>query len=200
MIRLSEITQLHRDLVIRWHEQPVDNPHAGLLGVICQQHGFNFSLWHEEDKARCREAGDSQIAAVKRAIDKLNQQRNDWIERIDDWIADELASRCVLPASDAPQNTETLGSTIDRLSILSLRIYHLEEQCARTDASPDHRHSVFGKLAVARAQLNDLSRAAQQLADDLLAGRKRHKTYRQLKMYNDPALNPYLYQPARPAA
>lgn len=178
----------------------MDQPYVGLLGTICQQHGFNFLLWHEEDKARCPEASDGEIAAVKRAIDKLNQQRNDWIERIDDAIADELANRCVLLPAEAPQNTETLGSTIDRLSILSLRIYHLAEQRARTDASPAHRDLVSRKLAIAQAQLADLSYAAQQLADDLFAGRKRHRTYRQLKMYNDPALNPYLYRAANSAA
>lgn len=199
MVRLEEITELHRSCVARWHAQPLDQPHAGLLGTICQQHGFNFLLWHEEDKARCPEATDGEIAAVKRAIDKLNQQRNDWIERIDDAITDELATRCILPPADAPQNTETLGSTIDRLSILSLRNYHLSEQLDRADASPAHRDSVSGKLAIAEVQLADLSRAAQQLADDLFTGRKRHRTYRQLKMYNDPALNPYLYR-AKPAA
>jgi hypothetical protein len=199
MFRLEEITTLHRECVVRWHEQPVDQPHEGLLGLVCQQHAFNFLLWHEEDKARSREAGDSEIAAVKRAIDKLNQQRNDWIERIDDWISEELASRCVLPAADAPQNTETPGSTIDRLSILALRIYHLAEQRDREDASEEHRASVSRKLAVALAQQADLSRAAQRLADDLATGRKRHKTYRQLKMYNDATLNPYLYR-QRPAA
>ena len=96
----------------------------------------------------------------------------------------------------APQNTETLGSTIDRLSILALRIYHLIEQRDRSDATSEHRESVARKLAIALAQQADLTRAAQQLADDLFSGRKRHKTYRQLKMYNDPALNPYLYKSA----
>jgi hypothetical protein len=196
MFRLDEITTLHRECVIRWHEQPVDQPHEGLLGLVCQQHAFNFLLWHEEDKARSREAGDGEIAAVKRAIDKLNQQRNDWIERIDDWISEELASRCVLPAADAPLNTETLGSSIDRLSILALRIYHLAEQRDRSDATAEHRESVSRKLSIALVQLEDLSRSSQQLADDLAAGRKRHKTYRQLKMYNDATLNPYLYRAA----
>ena len=196
MFLLEEITTLHRECVSRWHEHPADQPHEGLLGLVCQQHAFNFLLWHEEDKARCPQATDSEIAAVKRAIDKLNQQRNDWIERIDDWISEELASRCVLPAADAPQNTETLGSTIDRLSILALRIYHLVEQRDREGASAEHRESVSRKLAVALVQHSDLSGAAQHLADDLAAGRKRHRTYRQLKMYNDATLNPYLYRAA----
>ena len=199
MFRLEEITDLQREWVAQWHERAIDQSHKGLMGLVCQQHAFNFLLWHEEDKARCPQASDDQIATVKRVIDKLNQQRNDWIERIDDWISEELASRCVLPAADAPQNTETPGSTIDRLSILALRIYHLAEQRDRADATEEHRASVSRKLAVALAQHADLSRAAQQLADDLAGGKKRHKTYRQLKMYNDAALNPYLYRAGKAA-
>jgi hypothetical protein len=194
MLSLVEVTQLHRDCIQRWHEQPVDNPYAEFLAVVCEQLSYNFRLWHEEDKARSPTAFDGEIAAVKRAIDKLNQQRNDWIEKLDDWITADLARRGVEAAATAPQNTETLGSAIDRLSILALRIYHLVEQRDRPDASPEHREGVTRKLAIALAQHEDLSRSAQQLADDLFAGRKRHKTYRQLKMYNDPALNPYLYQ------
>jgi hypothetical protein len=194
MIAIDEVTRLHQECIARWHQQPLDNPYGGVLAVVCEQLSYNFLLWHEEDKARSREATDDEIARVKRAIDKLNQQRNDWIEKLDDWITTELRERGILALDGAPQNTETLGSTIDRLSILALRIYHLAEQRDRADASAEHRESVTRKLAIALAQHDDLARAAQQLADDLFAGRKKHKTYRQLKMYNDPALNPYLYQ------
>ena len=193
-ISFNEISALHRDCIARWHEQPIDNTYDGFLALVCEQLSYNYRLWHEEDKARSPSAGDQEIAAVKRAIDKLNQQRNDWIEKLDDWITAELQRQGIAAAETAPQNTETLGSTIDRLSILALRIYHLIEQRDRPDASSEHRDSVTRKLAIALAQQSDLTRAAQQLADDLFAGRKRHKTYRQLKMYNDPALNPYLYQ------
>lgn len=199
-INLADITRLHRELVVRWHERDVDNPYDGLLGIVCRQMSYNFLLWHEEDVARSRDVSDARIAQVKRAIDGYNQQRNDWIEKLDDWITERLAELKVSPAADAPQNTETLGSTIDRLSILALRIYHLEEQRDRADATTEHRESVSRKLAIALLQLADLSRAAQQLADDLFAGRKRHKTYRALKMYNDPTLNPYLYQARKEAA
>ena len=194
MISLEAITALHRDCIARWHLQAIDNPYDGFLKVACEQLSYNFRLWHEEDKARSPSASDAEIAQVKRAIDKLNQQRNDWIEKLDDWITEELARSGVTAPAEAPQNTETLGSTIDRLSILALRIYHLIEQRDREGATPEHREGVTRKLAIALAQHDDLSRAAQQLADDLFAGRKRHKTYRQLKMYNDPSLNPYLYR------
>src|SRR5262245_9132306 len=194
MISLEAITNLHRDCIARWHQQAIDNPHNGILHVVCEQLSYNFRLWHEEDKARSPTASDAEIAQVKRAIDKLNQQRNDWIEKLDDWITEELGCRGVVATASAPQNTETIGSAIDRLSILALRIYHLTEQLGRPDATEEHRESVARKLAIALAQHEDLSGAAQQLADDLFAGRKRHRTYRQLKMYNDPSLNPYLYR------
>jgi uncharacterized protein DUF4254 len=194
VISFDAITRLHNDCITRWHQQPIDNPYDAFLKAVCEQLSYNFRLWHEEDKARSPTASDVEIAQVKRAIDKLNQQRNDWIEKLDDWTTEELAQQKVVAPAAAPQNTETLGSTIDRLSILALRIYHLQEQRDRPDATPEHLEGVTRKLAIALAQHDDLSRAAQQLADDLFAGRKRHKTYRQLKMYNDPALNPYLYQ------
>jgi hypothetical protein len=198
MISLEDVTKMHKECVARWHEQPIDTRYEGVLRLACEQLSYNYRLWHEEDKARSQAAGDSEIAQVKRAIDKLNQQRNDWIEKLDDWFTEELARRGVSAPASAPQNTETLGSTIDRLAILALRIYHLVEQRDREGATAEHRESVARKLAIALAQHDDLSRAAQQLADDLAAGRKRHKTYRQLKMYNDPSLNPYLYRASQP--
>jgi hypothetical protein len=192
MLDLNQITALHARCTETWHREPLDNPYAGVLALVCDQFRFNYLLWHEEDRARCPQASDATIAAVKRSIDKLNQQRNDAIEQLDDWLGAELARRGVAPPDGAPQNTETLGSTIDRLGILALRIYHLREQLERPEAGPAHRERVGQKLYVATLQLDDLTRSAQQLADDLTAGRKRHHTYRQLKMYNDPALNPYL--------
>src|SRR3954471_7194510 len=178
MESIAEITKLHRDMCRRWHSQPVDNSYDGLLGIVCQQFSFNFLLWHEEDIARSRDVTDARIAEVKRAIDGYNQKRNDWIEKIDDWITEKLGRLSINPAHDARQNTETAGSAIDRLSILTLRIYHLEEQRARADATAEHRQHVTGKLASAPAQVDDLSRSGEELLDDLFAGRKRHKTYR----------------------
>ena len=194
MESIASITQLHRQMCAKWHSASVDNPYDGLLGLVCQQFSFNFLLWHEEDIARSRDVTAEKIAEVKRAIDGYNQKRNDYIEKIDDWIAEELSQGGVTPPADARQNTETEGSAIDRLSILTLRIYHLEEQRDRADATVEHRQNVTAKLAIALAQFDDLSRSAQELLDDLFAGRKRHKTYRQLKMYNDPTMNPYLYK------
>jgi hypothetical protein len=197
MIDVKKVTALQRDTVVRWHIEAVENPYDGVLSIACQQHSYNFRLWHQEDIARSHDVGDAKIAEVKRNIDKLNQQRNDWIEKIDDWISQYLDENSITADHDAKLNTETPGSVIDRLSILSLRIYHLEEQLDRTDVSDEHVESVEKKLAVCHLQLDDLSGALEQLVADIQIGRKRHRTYRQFKMYNDPALNPYLYQTQR---
>ncbi len=193
MFEAQQITDLHRTLVASWHQAEVQSAGEGFWRLVSEQFRFNFLLWHEEDIARSREVSDEQIATVKRAIDRYNQQRNDHIEKLDDFITEELDRRNVVPVPGARQNTETLGSVIDRLSILALRIFHLEEQRDRDDATEEHRENVARKLAIALVQMEDLSRGLQELKEDLFSGAKRHKTYRQLKMYNDPTMNPYLY-------
>ena len=196
---VRDIIELHRETVERWHSVEPDNPYNGLLGVVCQQHQFNFLLWHEEDIARSPDVPDKQIAAVKRAIDRYNQQRNDWIEKIDEALIVTLATVGILPRADARLNTETPGSTIDRLSIMALRIYHFEEQLARNTDSV-HLANVTEKLHRCRTQHADLSQSVTELLDDIFAGRKLLKVYRQMKMYNDPTLNPYLYRKRRLAS
>jgi hypothetical protein len=194
MINVNEIIELQEKTVARWHQQPVDNPFDSIMATICKQHSFNYLLWHQEDIARSRDVTDSEIAQVKRSIDGYNQQRNDWIEKIDDEITTLLEASQVTVAEQAPLNTETPGSVMDRLSILALRIYHLREQLEREGVSEEHLESVRHKIAVCLLQQEDLKNSLQQLLDDIFAGRKRHRTYRQFKMYNDPTLNPYLYQ------
>lgn len=193
MIKVENIVKLQTDTVERWHQEAIDNPYQGFESKICQQHSFNYQLWHEEDIARSRDVTDAEIARVKRSIDGLNQQRNDWIEKVDDEITIAVEQAGVVVDANTPMNTETPGSTIDRLSILSLRIYHLKEQLERVNVSQEHLDSVQQKIAICLLQQDELSNALQQLLDDIFAGNKRHRTYRQLKMYNDPALNPYLY-------
>ena len=199
-VDVQKILQLQADTVAQWHVGPIENNYSGLFETICQQHSFNYQLWHEEDIARCPESDDSRIAQVKRAIDRFNQQRNDWIERIDDELTDWLEANQIEPSENAKLNSETPGSVIDRLSIMSLRIYHLEEQLQRDDASETHLESVQRKLAVCFLQRDDLAQSLQELLDAIAAGQKRHRTYRQFKMYNDPSLNPYLYQAKQKAA
>ncbi|MCH2178271.1 MAG: DUF4254 domain-containing protein [Mariniblastus sp.] len=163
------------------------------MSDVCKQHSFNFQLWHEEDIARSPDADDAVIARVKRAIDGFNQQRNDWIETVDDHLARMIEEEQVQVDETARINTETPGSVIDRLSILALRIYHLKEQLERTNVDEDHFEKVRRRIAVCLFQQDELSQELALLLNDMFAGRIRHRTYRQLKMYNDSTLNPYLY-------
>jgi hypothetical protein len=199
---LPAILEVHETCVARWHQQgrEIDNPYDGFLRLVCLQHEQNYRLWHQEDIARSHDVGDAEIAKVKRTIDKLNQCRNDMIERLDDSLLEELSAAGVLPRSDARQNTETPGSVIDRLSILALRVYHMDEQTRRTDAGVTHVAKVKAKLAVLQEQRRDLAASLGELLADVSAGRKRLKVYRQFKMYNDPTMNPCLYAAKRPAA
>jgi hypothetical protein len=199
MINVAEIVQMQVDCVARWHVEPISNPVAvdgtvsSLFAVACQQHQFNYLLWHEEDIARSRDVTDAKIAEVKRNIDRFNQARNDWIEKVDDWITADLESQLISSAADARLNTETPGSAIDRLSIMSLRVFHLDEQLSRQDVDQQHFEKVNMRLAICRLQQKDLAQSLEELLTDIYAGVKRHRTYRQMKMYNDPTLNPYMY-------
>lgn len=193
---VSQVADLHAQAVARWHTQPLDNPYTGVMAVVCQQHQFNFQLWHEEDIARNPDVTDTRIAEVKRAIDGFNQQRNDWIERIDETFIQMLTAGGVNATADARLNTETPGSAVDRLSIMTLRIYHLREELDRDDIDDLHIAKVQEKLRRCGVQHADLSRSLSELLVDIFAGEKVLKVYRQMKMYNDPTLNPELYRKA----
>lgn len=156
---------------------------------IAQNHHANTRLWEEEDLARRRNAPDAEIVAHKRAIDALNQERNDAVERIDDAILRALGERA---RPDARLNAETAGMMIDRLSILALKIRAMAAQAARVDANESHRAACSAKLERLREQRADLARCLDELLDACAAGTARYKIYRQFKMYNDPAMNPYL--------
>ena len=197
---IQAIVEIHETSVAKWHIQEIDNPYEGFLRLVCFQHEQNFRLWHQEDIARSPDVTNAEMANVKRTIDKLNQCRNDLIERLDDCLRDELAAAGVRIQDNARLNTETPGSVIDRLSILALRLYHMEEQTRRTDADADHLAKAKARLAILREQHRDLAASLGELLADLFAGRKRLKVYRQFKMYNDPAMNPYLYTAKRSAA
>ena len=199
-IDVGAIYRLHQHTVARWHTHEIDNSYEGVLHVACLQHQQNFRLWHQEDIARSHDVSDADLAGVKRVIDRLNQQRNDLIERLDDCLVEELAAQRVTPRPGARLNTETPGSVIDRLSILALRLYHMEEQAHRIDATEEHIAKVRARLEILHEQHHDLSNSLRELLDDIFSGRKRLKVYRQFKMYNDPTMNPYLYASKRPAA
>jgi hypothetical protein len=200
MIDVRTILDLHETAVAEWHRGEIDNPYEGFLGIVCLQHEQNFRLWHEEDIARSPEVSDADMARVKRAIDKLNQRRNDLIEKLDDWLVEELSATGVPPWANARLNTETPGSAIDRLSIISLRLYHMEEQARRSDADKAHIAKANARLEILGEQRRDLAGSLEELLSDIFAGRKRLRVYRQFKMYNDPTMNPQIYAAKRPAA
>ncbi len=199
MIDVSQVLELHSETVAAWHQVDINNTYEGWLELVCQQHIFNFELWHQEDIARSRDVSNDKIAEVKRAIDRLNQARNDHIEKLDDWLTAALQERGISPQAGARLNTETPGSAIDRLSIMSLRLYHYREQLERADVEAAHVERVQQRIALCEEQRRDLSQSLRELLEDIEAGRKIHKTYRQMKMYNDPTLNPYLYQTSKPS-
>ena len=149
---VQSATKLHRETTVRWHQCDPDNPYRDLLATVCQQHQFNFLLWHEEDVARSPDVSDARIAMVKRAIDGYNQRRNDWIERIDEQLIEELGAAGVVPAPSARLNTETPGSATDRLSIMAIRIYHLQEQLERSDVDAAHISRVEQRIERCRLQ------------------------------------------------
>lgn len=195
MLDASSIVRLHDDTTDAWHTQQIHEaePHlSDLASIIRAQHRANFDLWHEEDKARDPGATDQEIAAVKRAIDRLNQRRNDLVEQIDLLLLEEFrASLAGHP--DAPLHSETPGLMIDRLSILALKIFHTHEEAQRESATEAHRRRNRERLSLLEEQRADLAAALGSLFSDVGGGRRRFKLYRQLKMYNDPELNPAVY-------
>jgi hypothetical protein len=148
--------------------------------------------WHYEDIIRDPHINPVEALALKRRIDSSNQDRTDLVEEIDSYFRQYYSD--VKPMADARLNTESPAWAVDRLSILALKIYHMKEQVDRKDASPEHIAKCQAKLDVLLEQQEDLSMAIDQLLEDIQAGRKYMKVYRQMKMYNDPSTNPILYK------
>ena len=203
MLNVSSLTRIHDEATRCWHTDDILSPvpqtviqTADLLEVLAvQQHRANFDLWHQEDAARNPEASDAAIAEVKHAIDRLNQLRNDLVEQIDCALLCEA-----IQAEEAPLHSETPGLIVDRLSILALKIYHTAEEAHRNSASAQHRARNGERLSVLLQQRQDLAECLQALWAQVVAGERRFKLYRQMKMYNDPELNPVLYSHAKAAS
>jgi hypothetical protein len=197
MLSAPEIVSLHDQLTHSWHvsQGPPQNQSDSWLALVARQHRANFDLCHIEDEARTPGATDSKLADVKRRIDSTNQLRNDLSEQLDRTLLEWLAPQ-KLPHEKSPLHSESPGLMIDRLSILALKIYHTHEEAERPDASPEHTERNHARLAILGEQRTDLARCLDILWRETLAGSRRFKLYRQLKMYNDPALNPAIYRNA----
>lgn len=163
---------------------------TSLWTAIYENHYFNSKLWLEEDLARRSLVPDADIASNKRAIDRFNQKRNDAIERIDDALLGYFSE--VVIASTARLNSETAGSMIDRLSILSLKIYFTSKQLERPEASREHKDLCVSRLEQLRLQRGDLAACLERLLIEFGRGLTYYKIYRQFKMYNDPRFNPHI--------
>ncbi|MBQ8065383.1 MAG: DUF4254 domain-containing protein [Prevotella sp.] len=175
-------------------DTPVSNPYEAdsIEHSLYLKCWIDTVQWHLEDIIRDPDINPVEALALKRRIDRSNQDRTDLVEEIDTYFR-KLYSN-VEPLEDARLNTESPAWAIDRLSILALKIWHMQEQTERTDADTAHVARCQAKLDVLKEQQKDLSTAIDQLLEDIEAGRKYMKVYRQMKMYNDPATNPVLYK------
>jgi hypothetical protein len=196
MLSAEDIVELHDGLTESWHgdagvadgEEKTD-----WLALVAAHHRANFELWHIEDEARAPGATDAELAEVKRRVDLTNQRRNDLAEQLDRMLLAWLEPQG-LPNPDAALHSESPGLVIDRLSILALKIYHTREEAQRAGAPEGHAQRNRERLAILTEQRADLAHCLDALWRETLAGTRRFKLYRQLKMYNDPSLNPAVYR------
>ncbi len=174
-------------------DHPEENPftEGSLDYLLYKKNWVDAVQWHLEDIIRDPAIDPVEALRIKRRIDASNQVRTDMVEYIDSYLLDKY--RDIKPLSDARINTETPAWAIDRLSILALKIYHMRIEAERRDVDQSHRDNCRRKLNTLLEQQKDLSTAIEELIEDIEAGRKYMKTYKQMKMYNDPSLNPVLY-------
>ena len=175
-------------------DTPINNPfeEGSIENRLYLKCWIDTVQWHFEDIIRDPQIDPAEALVLKRRIDKSNQDRTDLVEQIDSYFREVYKDVKVL--DDARINTESPAWAVDRLSILALKIYHMKEQVERPEASEEHKAKCQAKLNVLLEQQVDLSTAIDQLLEDIEAGRKYMKVYRQMKMYNDPSTNPVLYK------
>jgi hypothetical protein len=174
-------------------DTPIQNPYElkSIEYYLYLKNWIDTVQWHLEDIIRDPNINPVKALEIKRRIDKSNQDRTDLVELIDSYFLEKYKNVKVGP--DASINTESPAWAIDRLSILALKIYHMREQVEREDSTPEHQEACQEKMGILLEQQKDLSTAIDQLLADIEAGKKFMKVYKQMKMYNDPALNPVLY-------
>jgi hypothetical protein len=174
-------------------DQPAKNPFAdgSFQALLYQKNWIDTVQWHLEDMIRKPDLNPYDGMAVKRRIDRSNQERTDTVESMDDYFLAQF--KAIISKPSARINSETPAWLLDRMSILMLKIYHMEEQTNRKDASRDHVQRCAEKLTLLLEQKNDMRTAFDQLIQDIEEGNRTFKVYRQVKMYNDASLNPMLY-------
>ena len=175
-------------------DAPVKNPYPAhsFNALLYGKNWIDTVQWHLEDIIRSPVIDPAEALTIKRRIDKSNQERTDMVEKLDDFFLEEFKNVKYPPQTRI--NSETPAWLLDRMSILMLKIYHMKEQTERKDATPDHLKSTNAKLAILMEQKSDMQLAFDELIDEIARGTRRFKVYRQMKMYNDPTLNPTLYQ------
>jgi len=188
---LDGLVGLQDQTTEQWHDESISLPKDTWLNAVLGNHAENYQLWHQEDKARRDDMGADYVYQAKRAIDAHNQKRNNLMEVMDNYLFDYF--QCD-HRSDLPMHSETPGMMIDRLSIMSLKIYHMALQTKRDDADEAHKNKCLEKLNVLKIQRDDLKQCLQQLFKDLKNKNKTFKLYKQMKMYNEKDLNPQLYK------
>jgi hypothetical protein len=195
LINVDKIKFNHKLWTSEWHNKhALHNQSVSTFWTHVElNHSHNFSLWHEEDIARRDDVPLARIREAKRTIDTHNQARNNAMELIDDYILCWLHENSIF-SNNMSLHSETPGMIIDRLSILSLKYYHMNEQVLRSDVSSEHIDSCSSRLVVISEQQSDLHKCLKYLLAELTSGEKGFKIYRQFKMYNDPTLNPQLYE------
>jgi hypothetical protein len=190
MIDLQNLIHFHDACLERWQTMPPMLEADGFYKLIQANHADNYQLWMAEDRARREDKGFEFVYQAKREIDRWNQARNDQVEAMDLWLFDHLSP---LPIGSCPVHSETPGMIIDRLSIMSLKIFHMAIQTNREEESAAHRETCRHKLSVLKTQRVMLHECLLNLISDILGGKRTFGLYRQFKMYNDPSLNPQLY-------
>lgn len=195
----DKANKIFQEVIEKYHEkdsveQPFENPYDSenklIEHLLYRKCWIDTVQWHYEDIIRDKHIDPVDALTLKRQIDASNQDRTDTVEYIDSYFLEKFKN--IEPKADATINSESPAWAIDRLSILALKIYHMHEEANRGDASQEHQMKCKAKLDVLLEQRVDLSTAINQLLEDIAAGKKYMKVYRQMKMYNDDELNPVL--------
>lgn len=202
MLTAEQCYQVFERSVADYHvhdhvDTPIQIPYppASFEALLYAKNWIDTVQWHLEDIIRLPELNPTEGIAIKRRIDKSNQDRTDTVEKIDDYFLEQFKN--VVPQAGTRINSETPAWLLDRMSILVLKIYHMKEQTERSDVSAEHLEKCTSKLRILSEQRTDMRLAFDELIEDIGSGARRFKVYRQMKMYNDASLNPMLYKQSK---